>query len=201
MRIPTDGEILLLHEEHAPTPEALDLVYTHCQIVCAIAEQLLPASGFAADLALVRAGCLLHDIGVYPLYDAAGKLDHGQYIRHGVLGHELLRAAGLPEELCRFASHHTGVGLSAGDVLRQRLPLPPADYLADTAEETVVMYADKFHTKAAPPAFLTADAYAASVARFGADKEAAFAAMREALGEPDLAPLAAAYRQRVIGLL
>jgi uncharacterized protein len=200
MRVPTDEEILALHERHAPTPEAFELVYTHCQIVGQVAGQLLAHSGFGADPALVRAGCLLHDVGVYRLYDSAGRLAGAQYIRHGVLGAALLAAEGLPEVICRFASHHTGVGLTAADVLAQRLPLPPGDYLAETAEETVVMYADKFHTKAAPPAFLTADAYAASVARFGPDKEAAFAAMREALGEPDLAPLAAAYRQRVIGL-
>jgi uncharacterized protein len=200
MRIPTDQEILALHRAHAPTAGALDLVYTHCQIVAAVAGQLLAGSGFPADAALVRAGCLLHDIGVYPLYDQAGRLDHAGYIRHGVLGHELLREAGFPEVICRFASHHTGVGLTARDVREQELPLPPADYLAESNEETVVMYADKFHTKASPPAFLTADAYAASVQRFGPDKVAVFAAMRAELGEPDLAPLAAAYRQRVIGM-
>ncbi|HEY3883391.1 MAG TPA: HD domain-containing protein [Trebonia sp.] len=199
MRIPTDGEILALHEKHAPTPAALSLVYTHCLIVGEIADQLLATSGSAADPALVRAGCLLHDIGVYPLYDDAGELDHAQYIRHGVLGQELLRAEGLPEVLCRFAAHHTGVGLTRDDVLQQSLPLPPADYLADTPEETVVMYADKFHTKSTPPSFLTAGAYAARVRRFGPGKVAAFAAMRAALGEPDLASLAAAYGQRVIG--
>jgi uncharacterized protein len=201
MRIPTDQEILELHQRHAPTPQALDLVYTHCQIVSAIAGQLLASSGFAADAALVRAGCLLHDVGVYPLYDDAGKLDHARYIRHGILGYRLLRAQGLPEAVCRFASHHTGVGLTRDDVVQQELPVPPANYLADTAEETVVMYADKFHTKTTPPAFLTADAYAARVARFGPDKAAAFAAMRAALGEPDLAPLAAAYQQRVTGMI
>jgi uncharacterized protein len=200
MRIPTDGEILALHEKHAPTPAALSLVYTHCRIVCEIAGQLLAAADAAADPALVRAGCLLHDIGVYPLYNDAGELDHAQYIRHGVLGQELLRAEGLPEVLCRFAAHHTGVGLTRDDVLQQSLPLPPADYLADTAEETVVMYADKFHTKSTPPAFLTAGAYAASVSRFGPGKVAAFAAMRAALGEPDLAGLAGAYGQRIIGV-
>jgi uncharacterized protein len=200
MWIATDEEIRQLHERHAPTAEALDLVYTHCQIVAAIAGQLLAASGFAADANLVRAGCLLHDIGVYQLYNGAGQLDHAHYIRHGVLGQELLRAAGFPEVICRFAAHHTGVGLTAGDVLRQELPLPPGDYLAETPEETVVMYADKFHTKSTPPAFVTAAAYAASVRRFGADKVAAFAAMREALGQPDLAPLALVYGQRVIGL-
>jgi uncharacterized protein len=198
MRIPGDTAILALHERHAPTPEALDAVYTHCRIVCDIAEQLYASSGLDADLGLVRAGALLHDVGVYRLYDAAGRLDHAQYIRHGLLGHELLRAEGLPEALCRFASRHTGVGITREDVLRQELPLPPADYVAETPEETLVMYADKFHTKTAPPAFLTAAAYAASVRRFGADKAAAFEAMRAVFGDPDLGSLTAAYGQRVI---
>jgi len=199
MRVPGDAAILALHERHAPTPEALDQVYTHCRIVCDIAGQLHARSGADADPGLVRAGALLHDVGVYRLYDAAGRLEHDKYIWHGLLGHELLRAEGLPEALCRFASHHTGVGISRDDVLRQELPLPPADYVAETPEEALVMYADKFHTKTAPPAFLTAAAYAVSVSRFGADKVATFEAMRATFGDPDLAPLTEAYGQRVIG--
>lgn len=199
MRIPGDEEILALHEKHAPGPEALSLVYTHCQIVCGIAEQLQAASGPDLDLALVRAGGLLHDIGVYRLYDGAGQLDHARYLRHGVLGYDLLREEGLPEAVCRFASHHTGMGLTRQDVLSQGLPLPPGDYTAGTGEEALVMYADKFHTKATPPALLSAGAYAASVRRFGADKVTAFESMRAAFGEPDLAPFARAYGQRVIG--
>jgi uncharacterized protein len=200
MRIPADREILALHEKHAPTPEAFGLVYTHCLIVRDIAEQLHTRSGAELDIELVRAGSLLHDVGVYRLYDETGKLDHSDYIRHGVLGHELLLEEGFPEEICRFASHHTGVGLTREDVLRQELPLPPADYLAETGEETLVMYADKFHTKTAPPAFLTADAYAASVRRFGEDKVAAFKAMRATFGDPDLVPFATAYNQGLRGL-
>jgi uncharacterized protein len=199
MRIPDDAAILALHERHAPTPEALDAVYTHCKIVCDIAGQLHARSGTDADIGLVRAGALLHDVGVYRLYDAAGRLDQAGYIRHGLLGYELLRAEGLPEAVCRFAVRHTGVGLTREDVLRQGLPLPPADYVAETPEEALVMYADKFHTKTAPPAFLTPTAYAAYVRRFGADKVTAFAAMRATFGDPDLAPFTAAYGQRVIG--
>jgi uncharacterized protein len=74
-------------------------------------------------------------------------------------------------------------------VVRQGLLLPPADYVAETREETLVMYADKFHTKTTPPSFLTADAYAASVRRFGEDKVAAFKAMRAQFGDPDLTQL------------
>lgn len=199
MRIPTDKEILALHERHAPTAEAFELVHTHCLIVCDVAEQLLPRVGAGIDVELVRAGCLLHDIGVYRLYDADGQLDHANYLRHGLLGYEILGEEGFPEEIRRFASCHTGVGLSREDVISQGLPLPPADYLAETGEETLVMYADKFHTKTTPPQLLTAETYAAIVRRFGDEKVAAFASMCATFGLPDLAPLSALYGHSVRG--
>jgi uncharacterized protein len=193
MRIPAEQEIRALHEKHAPTAAALNSVFTHCLIVCGIAEQLHARARADLDIDLIRAGSLLHDVGVYRLYDDDGQLDHANYVRHGLLGYELLREEGLPEEICRFASHHTGVGLTKDDVLRQRLPLPPADYLAETGEEALVMYADKFHSKTSPPTFLTADAYAGSVRRFGEDKVTAFKALRARFGEPDLAPFVSTY--------
>jgi uncharacterized protein len=189
MRIPGDGEIRALHEKYAPTREAFDLVYTHCEIVSAIAERMVGHTGLDADL--VRAGCLLHDIGVYRLYDAAGELDHAPYVRHGVLGHELLSAEGFAEAICRFCSCHTGVGITRDDVRRQRLPIPSGDYLAESGEERLVMYADKFHSKTSPPTFVTADSYAVDVGRFGEDKVARFRSMREEFGEPDLRALIA----------
>ena len=194
LNYPTDREILGLHEKYAPSPQALDSVYGHSEIVWRIAGQLLARPGGFPGLGvvnagLVRAGCLLHDLGVYRLYDDAGRLDHAGYIRHGVLGHDLLAAEGLAEGICRFASCHTGVGISREDVIRQRLPLPVADYLARTAEEMLVMYADKFHTKASPPRLLTPEEYAAGVRRFGEDKVVTFEAMRAQFGDPDLTRL------------
>lgn len=197
-RIPDDDQIRLLHEKWAPTPEIFDLVYTHCAIVCRIAERLLARTGHGLDAALVRAGSLLHDIGVYRLCDADGGIDSARYIRHGLLGHELLRREGFPEVLCRFASRHTGVGITCDDVRTQGLPLPVADYVAETGEERLVMYADKFHSKSDPPAFVSADTYAARVQRFGDDKKAAFLALREEFGDPDLAPLMAAYGHALV---
>jgi uncharacterized protein len=199
MPVPTDSEILELHETYAPTREAFDLVYTHCVIICVVAEQLLGNSDLGLDVDLVRAGCLLHDIGVYRLYNEAGELDHSNYIRHGVLGHELLAEAGFREAICRFASRHTGMGLTKEDVLRQGLPIPPADYTAETGEETLVMYADKFHTKKIPPSFVTADSYSASVRRFGEEKVAAFKEIRRVFGDPDLVPLARIYGHQLTG--
>ncbi|MFF7853224.1 HD domain-containing protein [Streptomyces sp. NPDC007904] len=186
MRIPGPEEIRALHEKYAPTAEAFALVHTHCEVVWSIAEQLLSAPRLGhLDADLVRAGCLLHDIGVYRLYGDDGSLDHANYIRHGLLGHEILEQEGFPETLRRFCSHHTGVGVTKDDVLRQGLPLPPADYLAVTDEERLVMYADKFHSKSRPSAFLSPDEYAAHVRRFGEDKVTAFEALRAEFGDPE----------------
>jgi uncharacterized protein len=186
LSVPSDREIRTLHATHAPTREAFDLVYDHCRIVCELAEQVVAHQRLDVDVDLVRAGSLLHDIGVYRLYGASGELDTANYIRHGLLGQELLRELGLPEQVSRFCSHHTGVGVSRDDVVRQGLPIPVDDYLADSAEEELVMYADKFHSKSNPPRFLTAAEYAVKVRRFGADKEAAFAGMVLRYGEPEL---------------
>lgn len=197
MHIPTDKEILALHEKHAPSSAAFDLVYTHCLIVCDIAEQLLARNELGIDEDMVRAGCLLHDIGVYRLYDGSGNHGPLNYMRHGVLGYALLAEEGIPEGIRRFASCHTGVGLTAGDVLRYGLPIQVADYVAESEEESLVMYADKFHSKTDPPTFLTAASYTASIRRFGAEKEARFEALRRAFGDPDLAGLSDRYGHAV----
>lgn len=194
-----DKEIRALHEKYAPSPEAFELVYTHCVIVCDIAEQLLSRLASSLDADLVRVGSLLHDIGVYRLYDTAGRLDHSQYVRHGLLGHELLSGEGLPDAVARFCSRHTGVGLSSDDVRNQRLPLPVADYLAESGEELIVMYADKFHSKTSPPVFMTAASYAASIRRFGEEKESVFEALRERFGDPDLVPFIERYGHAIAG--
>ncbi|MFJ4767738.1 HD domain-containing protein [Streptomyces uncialis] len=193
MILPTVDEVRALHERYAPSRAALDLVLTHCEIVGDIAAQLAARTALPHDADLVRVGALLHDIGVYRLYDRAGRLDHRDYIRHGVLGHEILREEGFPEALRRFCSCHTGVGLTRHDIRERKLPIPEADYLAETVEEQLVMYADKFHSKTTPPTFLTADSYAAQVKRFGTDKVHAFGLLRARFGEPDLTSARARY--------
>ncbi|GAA2304473.1 HD domain-containing protein [Actinomadura luteofluorescens] len=189
MEIPGVDEIRALHERYAPGAEAFEAVWTHCVIVSEIAERIMDGAGLAVDADLVRAGCLLHDLGVYRLFGPSGTIDYSGYVRHGVLGHEILREEGFPEEICRFCSCHTGVGLTRADIARQRLPVPAGDYVAVTGEERLVMYADKFHSKTDPPTFVSAATYAGRVRRFGEEKVPVFEAMRESFGEPDLRPL------------
>ncbi|MEU7006584.1 HD domain-containing protein [Streptomyces sp. NPDC046332] len=198
MNLLSADEIRALHMKHAPSAEAFELVFTHCEIVWKIAQQLLPVPGLALDMELVRAGSLLHDIGVYRLYDAAGRLDKRNYVRHGLLGHEILAGEGLPEILCRFCSCHTGVGLTRHDIREQGLPLPPGDYTAETPEERLVMYADKFHSKTTPPTFVRPHTYTAHLSRYGEHKVQAFDELRATFGDPHLAPLSDAHDHAVI---
>lgn len=182
--------------KYAPNREAFNLVYTHCEIVSRIAEQLISHSSLRVDVNLVKVGSLLHDIGVYRLYDTDGRLDHARYVMHGILGHELLREEGLPDVICRFCSCHTGMGISRDDVVRQRLPLPPADYLAESNEEMLVMYADKFHSKSDPPSFVSLGSYSAYIRRFGEDKVGMLELMAGIFGIPDLQPFIDEYGYR-----
>jgi uncharacterized protein len=191
LKLPSDNEILSLHKKYAPTPEAFELVYTHCQIIWEIAEQLIGRNALDLDQEIVRAGALLHDIGVYKLF-IDGEIQGG-YIRHGVLGQMLLEDENMPHLLGHIASHHTGVGLSREEIIRDTLPLPHEDLFAETPEEKLIMYADKFHSKTNPPQFNSVRWYANDIKRHGTDKQKIFLAMVDEYGEPDLRPLVEKY--------
>lgn len=200
--LPTDQQIEDLHRKYASSEEAFTLIYTHCQVVDAIAAQLLQSSTVALDKDLVHVGCMLHDIGVYPLIDEEGRIKKG--VTHGVEGEKILQAEGYPEVLWRIASHHTGVGLSEQDVIEQGIPIPVADYTARTDEERLVMYADKFHTKKNPPndppCFCTFDWYRDSVQQFGQDKAEKFDNLAELFGKPDLNPLSERFSYKILDI-
>lgn len=194
MNLPTIQEIEALHKKYSPADTVFNLVWTHCNIVCDIARKLIHDSRLVIDEDLVRVGCMLHDIGVYPLFTANCSLKPGSnYITHGTEGEIILRKEGYPEELWRFASHHTGVGLSKQDIIDQGLPLPVADYLAATDAELLIMYADKFHSKTNPPYFNSFDWYRSDVAKFGEDKIKKFDGMAQKFGKPDLKLLSERY--------
>jgi uncharacterized protein len=95
-------------------------------------------------------------------------------------------------------THHTGVGLTRAGVRNQGLPIPIDDYLAESDEEELVMYADKLHSKSDPPVFYSADTYSARLRRFGDDKVAVFASMRLRYGEPDFAALQAVHGHALV---
>ncbi len=195
LALPTLEQIEALHRNYAPTASVFNLVFTHCKIVSDIAVQLAEKSDANVDIELVKVGCLLHDIGVYPLFDKSGvEIDASKYITHGIRGERILHKEGFDERLCRFASHHTGAGITKEQIAQNDLPLPHNDYLAETPEEELVMYADKFHSKTEPPFFNSHKYYSKYVARFGADPQKNFVSLTAKFGKPDLESLMSKYK-------
>lgn len=129
------------------------------------------------DLAFIESAAMLHDIGIFltrsPGLDCWGS---EPYIRHGLLGRELLDALNLPRHglVCE---RHVGVGLSAADIRRNRLPLPERNMLPISIEERLICYADKFYSKNEnehPPAEKPIERIVEDLRPHGTDKVARF---------------------------
>ncbi|MEE1295616.1 MAG: HD domain-containing protein [Bifidobacterium sp.] len=148
-------------------------------------------------------GAMLHDIGTYRVLkddgSDGGKLsfDGPRYIQHGLIGYDLLLNEGIDESIAEYARNHTGVGLTEEEVVRQGLPLPPADYVPMNLEQEVVMVADKYHSKSVPPRFLTAASYARKCARWGEENKERWLEMVRKYGEPDIPALAEHYHMQI----
>lgn len=122
-----------------------------------------------ADEAFVREAAMLHDIGIF-LTDAPGIHCFGKepYIRHGLLGAELLRAEGFPLH-ARVAERHTGTGLTAETIRIQQLPLPQEDFSPESIEEQIICYADKFFSKSHLERVRTPEQTLLSLQKYGAE--------------------------------
>jgi len=196
MKLPTNIQIEKLHKKYAPTDRAFNLVFTHSTIVKDIAEQIITKRSLDINSKLVNVGALLHDIGVYSIINIEGELDESNYIQHGIRGYNILKQEGFSENICRFTERHTGVGISQNDVISQNLNIPPKDYTAESLEEKLIMYSDKFHSK--NQQFNSFDTYSKYIGRFGKDKVQKFNLLSQLFGTPDLELLARKYKHPIL---
>lgn len=141
---------------------------SHCRSVAQKALDIAAACHLPLDTADIEGAAMLHDIGIFRT-DAPGIECRGTepYICHGIIGGELLRAEGAPEQWARVAERHTGSGLTANEIEEQKLPLPHRDYLPETLLERLVCYADKFFSKSGSPDEKPLAAVRASLAGHG----------------------------------
>jgi uncharacterized protein (TIGR00295 family) len=103
-------------------------VIRHCKAVRDIAVRM--AKRASADVELVEAAALLHDIG--------RSKTHG--IRHAVEGAVIAKKLDLPDSITNIIERHIGAGLSAAEA--KKLGLPERDFVPVTLEEKIVCHAD-----------------------------------------------------------
>jgi uncharacterized protein len=162
--------VRIIRDYYPPGSAAYDILMRHGEQVAAkalaVADHLEERP---VDRTFLYEAAMLHDIGIFrtdtPTLDCHGT---EPYIRHGVIGRNLLEARGL-ERHALVCERHVGVGLSIGDIRRQELPLPERDMRPVTLEEEIVCYADKFFSKIPreKPAMRTIDDIAALLGRHG----------------------------------
>lgn len=117
----------------------------------------------------IRAAAMLHDIGIIRT-NAPGIGCYGAapYLHHGIIGADMLRAAGAPEEYARVAERHTGAGLTATEIKEAGLSLPlNRIYMPETELEKLICYADCFYSKGSNMERKPLERVLASMAKFG----------------------------------
>ncbi len=137
------------------------------------------------DRDVLSAGALLHDVGIGQCHAPSIYCNGTEpYIAHGVIGGRMLRdyaathpEAGNLEPYARICERHTGSGVTADEVRRQNLPISPADYLPESAEERLICLADKFYSKSHPDEEISVARARQSLLKFGADTAERFDAL------------------------
>lgn len=181
-------DYLKLYDKYYPTGTALrDILERHSRSVASLALEINEKHQLGLDTGQVEAAAMLHDIGIF-LTDAPGIHCHGTepYLRHGILGADLLRRESVPEEIARVAERHTGAGITAEDISDMNLPLPADRILVpETMLEKLVCYADKFYSKSGDMKRKTLDRVRASMLRHSQSTAERFEQLHRLFSEQD----------------
>lgn len=168
--------LAIINQYYPQGSKARDILLTHSECVTHKALQIVDKHPeLKLDRTFIQEAAMLHDIGIVKC-DAPGIECFGSepYIKHGIIGADMLRAAGYPKH-ARVCERHTGAGIALQDIIEQHLPLPHQDFLPETMEEQVICYADKFYSKTHLDRVRTPEQALKSLERFGKEGAQRFA--------------------------
>ena len=119
------------------------------------------------DTQFLFEAAMCHDIGIFKT-DAPEIHCFGRepYMRHGILGAELMRSKGWYRHAL-VCERHIGAGLTKEEIRAQNLPLPPTDFVPVGTEEQIICFADCFFSKTKPTGEKTLGAVRIKMKKFG----------------------------------
>lgn len=106
-----------------------DYIIDHCKVVYERSKDITKFYD-NVDLDLIKAGCMLHDVG--------RTITNG--IEHAYLGADLLRDLEVDEKICLITERHIGAGITPDEA--KALCLPDRNYIPETIEEKIVAHSD-----------------------------------------------------------
>ncbi|MCL4335041.1 MAG: tRNA (cytidine(56)-2'-O)-methyltransferase [Candidatus Thermoplasmatota archaeon] len=122
--LPDRKECMELLEKY----NADDYLISHAKAVASLSLKM--GERCDANLKLIEAGALLHDIGK----------TREKGIRHALVGAQILREENIVPEVVKIVERHTGAGISRQEA--ESLGLPVKNYIPATKEEKIVAHAD-----------------------------------------------------------
>lgn len=175
--------ISIINQYYGQDTDACRLLIKHSRQVASLAMEIAKSKpSLKIDTEFAYEAAMLHDIGIFRT-NAPGIYCYGTepYIKHGILGRELLDSIGLYRHAL-VCERHTGAGISIADIRKQYLPLPLRDMLPISIEEKLVCYADKFYSKSHPDSASTYDRIRKKLQKYGDATMARFNALHELFG-------------------
>ena len=145
-----------------------NILLTHSRAVAAKALEIANLHPeFNTDKRFIEEAALLHDIGIIHV-NAPAIACYGTepYIKHGILGAEILHSEGL-ERHALVCERHTGTGLTLQQIVERELPLPHRDMQPISMEEQIICFADKFFSKTRLDTEKTIEQARRSLEKFG----------------------------------
>lgn len=178
-----DNPLDLIDKYYGPEPRLRAILVRHSMQVADLALEILRKKNLPLDENTVYAAGMLHDIGIFKTHAPSIEC-HGTepYIMHGIIGARLLREEKAGDVTADVAERHTGAGITADDIIRQRLPMPVGDYTPRTLLEKLICYADKFYSKSGEMRRKPLDEVRAGLGRFGADTLERFEKLQKMFG-------------------
>jgi uncharacterized protein len=190
--IPDISTVEEVHRRYAQNDFVFKLVYEHCEIVAEIAMWCVGQKRLSVDLDLLRASCLLHDIGTYALFDAKGIDDNEHnYKQHAIFGAALVLEEGFDPRIADAIRTHILMVLSKKEIQEGQFGMPQKDYFPATIEARLLCYADRFHSK--HPTFNSYGTFLERLAKGLPGQAEKLRQSAEEFGIPDIEALAKKY--------
>lgn len=122
--IPNSQECLKILKKQGCSKKVIE----HCVAVRDYAVRIAKKAG--ADVKLVDAGAMLHDVGRAKTHN----------IKHLLEGIKIAKEMNLSPKLIKIIERHIGAGITKEEA--KKLGLPPNDYIPRSLEEKIVCHAD-----------------------------------------------------------
>ncbi len=136
----------IIKKYYSPSSKAGSILVSHSKAVAKKALEIAEnAKHLNPDIGFIEEASMLHDIGIFLVYSPdIGCYGKDPYVRHGILGKELLEKEGYKDYASVCERH---LIITEKEIVENKLPLPERDMVPVSIEEEIITLADKFFSK------------------------------------------------------